>query len=89
MPDTSNTSATQATQVRHEYNTSATRVQHEWEASRMNATQELHKRHECDTSATQTARVKSFDFDKDTSENIFSQMKSYKDRTNFILRNTF
>ena len=31
-----------------------------------------HKRHECDTSATRTTRVKSFDFDNDTSENIFS-----------------
>ena len=35
----------------------------------MSATRVLHEQHECDTSAT---RVKIFDFDNDTSENIFS-----------------
>ena len=42
-------------------NTSATRT-----------TQVRHERHECDTSATQTTQEKIFDFDQDTSENIFS-----------------
>ena len=34
------------------------------------ATRVLHEQHECDTSATRT-RVKNFDFDSDTSKNIF------------------
>ena len=53
-----NTSATRATQVRHEWdksNTSVTRV-----------------RNECYTNEASVARVKNFDFDNDTSENIFS-----------------
>ena len=55
-------------------NTSATRT-----------TQVRRERHECDTSATQTTQVKIFDFDKDTSENIFSHpYVSYM--TNEILR---
>ena len=43
--------------------TSATRmalVQHEWDTN--------------DTSATQTTRLRNFDFDSDTSENIFSHL---------------
>ena len=40
----------------------------------MSATQVLHERHECDTSAT---RVKIFDFDNDTSKNIFSHPNIY------------
>ena len=44
-----------------------------------------HDQHERDTSATQTTQVKIFDFDKDTSENIFSHPYiSYM--TNEILR---
>ena len=43
-----------------------TLVWHEWDTS---VTRVLHERHECDTSAT---RLKNFDFDNDTSENIFS-----------------
>ena len=42
-----------------------TLVWHEWDTS---VTRVLHERHECDTSAT---RLKNFDFDNDTSENIF------------------
>ena len=34
-------------------------------------------RHECDTSATRTTRVKNFDFDNGTNENIFSHPYIY------------
>ena len=47
-------------------------------------TQVRHERYTKDTSAT---RVKNFDFDNDTSENIFSH--PYKERNNFILRTPF
>ena len=51
----------------HKFDTSTTRV--------------LHEPHECDTSATQTTRsatrVKKFDFDNDTSKNIFSHPYIY------------
>ena len=65
MQDTSDTNATRATRMQHEYDTSdtsATRVWHECDTS---ATQVLHER----TSAT---RVKNVDFDNDTGKNIFS-----------------
>ena len=42
-------------------------MQHEWDTS---TTRAVHEQHECDTSA---ARLKNFDFDNGTSENIFSQ----------------
>ena len=58
VPDTSDTSATWATRMRHECNTSET-----W------GTQ---VRHECYTNNTSPTRVKNFDFDNGTSENIFS-----------------
>ena len=45
-------------------------MQHECDTSEMSATRVLHK----DTSAT---RVKNFDFDNDTSENIFSRPYIY------------
>ena len=32
----------------------------------------LHEQHKCDNSVTQTTRVRQFDFDNDTRENIFS-----------------
>ena len=57
---------------RHNCYTSATRMRHERNECYMNessATRVLHKRHECDTCAT---RVKNFDFDNETIENIFS-----------------
>ena len=51
----------------------ATRVHHEqnewWDTSNLSATLVLHEQHECNMSGT---RVKTFDFDNDTSENIFS-----------------
>ena len=61
------------------------------------ATQELQERRECYTSDTSATRVGNFDFDKDTSKNIFShpyisytqQMKDGKNRNNFILRTAF
>ena len=52
--------------------TSVTRMRLEWDTS---VTWMLHERHECDTSATPRTRVwhkwKNFDFDSDTSKNIF------------------
>ena len=42
-------------------------MQHEWDTS---TTRAVHEQHECDTSA---ARLKNFDFDNGTIENIFSQ----------------
>ena len=67
---------------RHEWdtnNTNATRVQHEWDTSNTSATQVRHLsalrmtqvQHECFTNDTSVARVKDFDFDNDTSRNIF------------------
>ena len=38
------------------------------------ATRVRHKRHECYTNDTSAKRVKDFDFDNDTSENIFSHL---------------
>ena len=77
MPDTSDTSATGATRMKHgcgTSDTSETRVRHERHECNTNATRVLHKRHECDASAT---RVKHFDFDNDTSKNIFSHPYIY------------
>ena len=50
-----------ATRVRHE--------QHDWDKSATQTTRVRHKCYKNDTSATQ---MKNFDFDNDTSENIFS-----------------
>ena len=64
MPDTSDTSATQATRMQHECETSdtiATRVRHERQL-----------RHKCYTNNTSATRVKNFDFDSDTGKNIFT-----------------
>ena len=58
VPDTSDTSATRATGIRHECNTSDT------SAARV--------RRECYTNDASATRVKNFDFDNDTSENMFS-----------------
>ena len=64
----------------HERNTSDTNAsrglhyQHEWDTSDTSATQMWHKCYTNDTSAT---RVKNFDFDKDTSKNMFSHSYSY------------
>ena len=61
MPDTSDTSATQATRMQHECNTSDT--SETW-ATRM--------RQKCNTSATWVRHEwKNFDFDSYTSKNIF------------------
>ena len=56
----------------HECDTSetrTTRVQHECDASVSRTTQE---QHECHTNDTGVTRAKSFDFNNDTSENLFS-----------------
>ena len=55
------TSDTNVTRVRHK--------RHKCDSSETRATQMRHERYKNDTSAT---RVKNFDFDNDTSENIFS-----------------
>ena len=70
MPDTNDTSksATRATPMKHECNTSDT-----------SAKRERHEQYECDTSAheyytngTSATWVESFNFDNDTSKNIIS-----------------
>ena len=50
---------------------------------------------ECSTKGTSATSVKNFDFDNDTSKNIFSHLyinymanKDYNERNNFILRTT-
>ena len=86
MPDTSKTG----------WNTNDTGP-HEWDKSHTSetrpkwTTQVLNEYYTNDTSA---ARVKNFDFDNDTTENIFFdtpvlamyQIKDYDERNNFILR---
>ena len=57
MPDTSDTTETQATRMRHKSDTSATRT--------------TRVQHECYTNDTSVTRVKIFDFDSDMSKNIF------------------
>ena len=52
------------------YNTSATRVRHEYYTNDMSATRVLHERHECDTS-------ENVDFDNDTGKNVFSHPYIY------------
>ena len=52
--------------------TSATRVRHEQHECNTIVKRVLHERYECDTNATRTTRVRNFNFDNDTSENIFS-----------------
>ena len=52
----------------------ATQVQHDRRECNTSATGVLHKRHECDTNPTQ---AKNFDFDDDTSKNIFSHPYTY------------
>ena len=70
MPDTSDTSATRTTQMRHDDNTSntsetrATQVQNECYTNDTSVTRVLHERHECDTN-------ENFDFNSDMSKNIF------------------
>ena len=66
MPNTSDTSATRTTEM-----------QHQCDASDTSATRARHERHKCDTSATRTTRVGNFDFDNDTSKNIFSHPYIY------------
>ena len=52
--------------------TNATRVQREWDASDTSATQVRHERYTKGKSATRVRHEwKNFDFDNDTSKNIF------------------
>ena len=60
--------------LKHEHQTRATRVRHECD---MSATQTIPVRHECYMSDTNATRVKNFDFDNETSENIFSHPYIY------------
>ena len=66
MPDTSYTSASQATRMRHKW--------HKCNTSDTNSTQATRVQHKSNTSATQTTRVQheNFDFDNNTNKNIFS-----------------
>ena len=73
------------------YNKSARHERHECDTSDTSVTQVRHKRPKCNTSATRTTRVrhecytndtsatreKDFDFDDDTSKNIFSHPYIY------------
>ena len=59
-------------------------MQHECDTSEMSATRVRHKRQECKTGLTRVlhkdtsaTRVKNFDFDNDTSKNIFSRPYIY------------
>ena len=59
-------------------------MQHECDTSEMSATRVRHKRQECNTGVTRVlhkdtsaTRVKNFDFDNDTSKNIFSRPYIY------------
>ena len=78
VPDTNDTSATQTTrarQERHDCDTSETRatpVWHNWHDCDTSSTWTTRVRHKCDTNDTSVTRVKNFDFDKGTSENVFS-----------------
>ena len=93
MSDTSDTSATLATLMRHEKpkcstsKTRKTRVRHECYTNDTSATR---VRHECDTSEKLliliTARVKTY-----FHIHIFTiwQVKDYKEKNNFILSTTF
>ena len=56
---------------------SARHEQHECNKSDMNATLTTRVRHECYTNDTSATRVKNFDFDNDTSKNIFSHPYTY------------
>ena len=78
--DTSYTSATRVTQVQHQSKTSATPT--------------TRLRRECYANDKSATQVRNFDFDNDTSENIFSYVsyminESHKQRNNFILETTF
>ena len=64
-----------ATPVRHECNTndtSATQLRHEQHECDTIAKRMTQVRHECSTNNTTATRVENFDFNNDTSENIFS-----------------
>ena len=65
MPDTSDTSNTSAPQT--------IRMRHEQLDCDTSATRATQVRHECYTNDMSVIRVKTFDFDNDTSEKIFSQ----------------
>ena len=60
----------------------------------MSQTRATRVRQQCYANETNATQVKNFDFDKDTSENIFPHsyvsyiaMKNCKERSNFILKN--
>ena len=77
MPETNETSATGATRMQLECNTSdayVTRVRHKWHKCNASATQVRHKSYANDKIATW---VLHFDFDNDTGKNVFSHPYIY------------
>ena len=66
MPGKSDMSATLATQIQHECDTSDT-----------SATRVRHEQHECYMNETSATGAKNFDFDNDTGKNIFSHTYIY------------
>ena len=74
---------TRAARVRHEQHkcdtsvTLATRVRHERHKCDTSATRTTRVRHECYTNDTSATQVKHFDFDNDTSKNIYSHPYGY------------
>ena len=81
---------------RHRCDTSATQVRHKQYECNKSETSTTRVRHVYDTNDTSVTLVINFNFDKDASENIFLhpiliiwQVKDYKERNNFIFRNTF
>ena len=73
MTDTSTTSATRATRMRHKFYTSK-KNQQKCDTSN---TQTTRVRYECYTNDTRATQVKNFDFDNDTSKNIFLHLYIY------------
>ena len=59
------------------YNTSARHERHECDTSDTSKTGATRVRHECHTNDTSATRVKNFDFDNDSSKNIFSHSYIY------------
>ena len=74
------TSATQVKRVRHEWDTSstsATQVQHDCQINHTSAIRGLHEHYELYMSNTSATQMKNFDWDNDTTKNIFSHLYIY------------
>ena len=57
--------------------TLATQIQHECDTSDTSATRVRHEQHECYMNETSATGAKNFDFDNDTGKNIFSHTYIY------------